>query len=114
MKEVKAKYPESQIVISKVAPTKDAMLDRKRKILNSHMMSKFANEKNISFISHENLYRRSDYLRDSVHPTLRGASVFAGNLGRHLHYMFWNKTTCLLYTSPSPRDLSTSRMPSSA
>ena len=23
-------------------------------------------------------------------------------------------TTCLLYTSPSPRDLSTSRMPSSA
>ena len=25
-----------------------------------------------------------------------------------------NKETCLLYTSPSPRDLSTSRMPSSA
>ena len=25
-----------------------------------------------------------------------------------------NNTTCLLYTSPSPRDLSTSRMPSSA
>ena len=25
-----------------------------------------------------------------------------------------NKSTCLLYTSPSPRDLSTSRMPSSA
>ena len=28
---------------------------------------------------------------------------------------FWdNQETCLLYTSPSPRDLSTSRMPSSA
>ena len=25
-----------------------------------------------------------------------------------------SSTTCLLYTSPSPRDLSTSRMPSSA
>ena len=25
-----------------------------------------------------------------------------------------NEETCLLYTSPSPRDLSTSRMPSSA
>ena len=25
-----------------------------------------------------------------------------------------DKNTCLLYTSPSPRDLSTSRMPSSA
>ena len=26
----------------------------------------------------------------------------------------WSSSTCLLYTSPSPRDLSTSRMPSSA
>ena len=26
----------------------------------------------------------------------------------------WGTRTCLLYTSPSPRDLSTSRMPSSA
>ena len=31
------------------------------------------------------------------------------NLGIHAH-----NDTCLLYTSPSPRDLSTSRMPSSA
>ena len=30
------------------------------------------------------------------------------------HYTFDDSTTCLLYTSPSPRDLSTSRMPSSA
>ena len=29
------------------------------------------------------------------------------------HIMTWNRL-CLLYTSPSPRDLSTSRMPSSA
>ena len=31
--------------------------------------------------------------------------------------IYWNPVTgyiCLLYTSPSPRDLSTSRMPSSA
>ena len=28
--------------------------------------------------------------------------------------MLWGMDTCLLYTSPSPRDLSTSRMPSSA
>ncbi len=27
---------------------------------------------------------------------------------------FWNKSTCLLYTSPSPRDRTRSRMPSSA
>ena len=29
-------------------------------------------------------------------------------------YMLESTTDCLLYTSPSPRDLSTSRMPSSA
>ena len=33
--------------------------------------------------------------------------------GKPLVY-FDNGATCLLYTSPSPRDLSTSRMPSSA
>ena len=39
----------------------------------------------------------------------------------HRNLLFWhevgkiqNDTICLLYTSPSPRDLSTSRMPSSA
>ena len=30
------------------------------------------------------------------------------------HFAFCRKENCLLYTSPSPRDLSTSRMPSSA
>ena len=44
-------------------------------------------------------------------------SVFAGMVG--LHIPKWKATftpcvDCLLYTSPSPRDLSTSRMPSSA
>ena len=36
---------------------------------------------------------------------LTGSNQFVGN---------WPGVTCLLYTSPSPRDLSTSRMPSSA
>ena len=30
------------------------------------------------------------------------------------HFLYDNQDICLLYTSPSPRDLSTSRMPSSA
>ena len=37
--------------------------------------------------------------------------------GRKILYVNWTYTkniVCLLYTSPSPRDLSTSRMPSSA
>ena len=36
---------------------------------------------------------------------------FIGMLKKVEHYITWG---CLLYTSPSPRDLSTSRMPSSA
>ena len=36
--------------------------------------------------------------------------VQANNTGRHVALI----VICLLYTSPSPRDLSTSRMPSSA
>ena len=36
------------------------------------------------------------------------------NLNKKLICFCVGSTTCLLYTSPSPRDLSTSRMPSSA
>ncbi len=34
--------------------------------------------------------------------------------GKKLHFVIVQDMDCLLYTSPSPRDLSTSRMPSSA
>ena len=53
-----------------------------------------------------------------------GHSVTEAADGHHAKYMFDHQTPdlacldvmmpCLLYTSPSPRDLSTSRMPSSA
>ena len=36
------------------------------------------------------------------------------NLSEFGDWTEWNYYPCLLYTSPSPRDLSTSRMPSSA
>ena len=39
-------------------------------------------------------------------------SIRSAKYGRNLFILY--STTCLLYTSPSPRDLSTSRMPSSA
>ena len=38
----------------------------------------------------------------------------AGAAGAHLNEAMHQALACLLYTSPSPRDLSTSRMPSSA
>ena len=41
-------------------------------------------------------------------------SAFISALALNPILYFYDTTTCLLYTSPSPRDLSTSRMPSSA
>ena len=41
-------------------------------------------------------------------------SLKTANFGKKFPERFFNVGICLLYTSPSPRDLSTSRMPSSA
>ena len=47
--------------------------------------------------------------------------IYGKNIGNSAHdeevadlFCLMKQLTCLLYTSPSPRDLSTSRMPSSA
>ena len=56
----------------------------------------------------------SDYAINNVTGV---AATFTGNvsIGGTLTYQdVSNIDACLLYTSPSPRDLSTSRMPSSA
>ena len=39
--------------------------------------------------------------------------VYGADVDRHLRHL-WECMGCLLYTSPSPRDKSSSRMPSSA
>ena len=49
-----------------------------------------------------------------------GKSTMAKDLAREIGYIYidsgamYRAVTCLLYTSPSPRDISGSRMPSSA
>ena len=53
----------------------------------------------------------SEVLRDQVLPSLLNADH---ERSRDEPEIAANIATCLLYTSPSPRDLSTSRMPSSA
>ena len=53
-----------------------------------------------------------------VFPLLLLVALIGGGLGianeKKLGFRFALSAACLLYTSPSPRDLSTSRMPSSA
>ena len=48
---------------------------------------------------------------DLLPPRFMSGHLFAFGEGAGNFVLFWS---CLLYTSPSPRDLSTSRMPSSA
>ena len=65
------------------------------------------------------------YSNENCGPTFGEKDLIIGNncakeatskseLGDMFEFTGSNPTTCLLYTSPSPRDLSTSRMPSSA
>ena len=47
-----------------------------------------------------------------LHPHPQFGGTMNNKVVYNLHYAFFN--ICLLYTSPSPRDISGSRMPSSA
>ena len=69
--------------------------------------------------------RGSEALGSSICRVLRGSEALGGSFVRVLRVgealggaqclrALSDRVGCLLYTSPSPRDLSTSRMPSSA
>ena len=53
-------------------------------------------------------------LTNNSNVTLSATDVHGIVLSKSLFHSSMNYQSCLLYTSPSPRDLSTSRMPSSA
>ena len=53
-----------------------------------------------------------DFSLSQVKPELE--KIFSQDCLVHMCFPFNDMQGCLLYTSPSPRDLSTSRMPSSA
>ena len=63
---------------------------------------------NMSHGSHEETAARHRIIREVEHEVKRPICILADLQGPKL------RVGCLLYTSPSPRDLSTSRMPSSA
>ena len=66
----------------------------------------------------------ADGIQDANEPGISGVTVQLTNDSDEIiattttdengNYIFGGLPACLLYTSPSPRDLSTSRMPSSA
>jgi len=56
------------------------------------------------------LIRGRGFAQSAIYGMLFGVAICAGVA----YWMYFAISSCLLYTSPSPRDLSTSRMPSSA
>ena len=52
--------------------------------------------------------------RSTIFPSFVGHTFAVHDGRRHVPVYVTEDMVCLLYTSPSPRDLSTSRMPSSA
>ena len=108
IKDLSTKSPQTKIV-SKIAPMKNAELEVKRKLFNAFNSSKLFDSKNISLVDHENLFTSKSVLSDGVHPTSRGASVLAGNVGRHLRDLFWTRPRSIRRRSSNylpPRGLS--------
>ena len=64
-------------------------------------------------VSHS-VTRASTLLFEKAEDLYRSDIRGYGRHGSEIHDALADMFTCLLYTSPSPRDLSTSRMPSSA
>ena len=79
---------------------KDSIIKNIKKLINAYQIL----EENI-FISEQNPYKLGGTIPDLL-PKARFKKIEK--------MVFSLANICLLYTSPSPRDLSTSRMPSSA
>ena len=71
-------------------------------------MSKF-NELNTAFNTDDDLIQ-PEVVEKKIEKVKEGVD----DIKKDYEYTRGNLYSCLLYTSPSPRDLSTSRMPSSA
>ena len=85
-------FPHAHIVCSKAIPARQHHLEAKRVVFNAHVFSDIpeGNIKNVSFVAYENV-KPFKHLMDDLHPSGQGASLVAGNLGRHLHNLFWER-----------------------
>lgn len=89
VKKISSSKPAMKIVISKLPTISDVKMRNKKEIFNALVFSELVEEKNISFVNHYNLPLHE--LRDGIHPTRRGSSILASNIGRHLHRLLWEK-----------------------
>jgi hypothetical protein len=101
VKEARKVAPHAQLVISRVPPVKsgrDTALQAKRDLFNAYVFARLMDEKNVTFLAHENLFASS--MRDSIHPNAKGASVLATNIGRYLESVLWKRPRRPAYRGP--------------
>ena len=82
--------------------------------IGRHLLRRLTNKNYLVTVVTRNLHTKGTVLRLGGNPgyvEIIEANIF--NEGK-LNDLFKDKDICLLYTSPSPRDISGSRMPSSA
>jgi hypothetical protein len=92
VKNLKDTFKNSRIVVNKVAPVRNMTLEKKRTVFNAHVFSHLYTEKDVSFVTNDNIGAFSSrHLYDGIHPTNQGAALLAGNVGRHVHSLFWER-----------------------
>ena len=79
--------------------------------IDTKIIPQFLSDEELDIL--ENHFLKTEDIHQNYNPGNFGGEVFSGTYYIIRYYEEKNKI-CLLYTSPSPRDLSTSRMPSSA
>ena len=98
----------------KVAIVMGSQSDFKTMKLSANILKKMGVRFETKIISAPRTPKRMYEFAENASKNNIGVIIAGAGGSAHLPGMISAITSCLLYTSPSPRDLSTSRMPSSA
>ena len=82
-------------------------------LIKQLLISPLSSNPEQEIVDNENQRYNYKRLNTNIHTLANALREIGIKKGDTIGVMAWD-TICLLYTSPSPRDLSTSRMPSSA
>ena len=87
--------PSVKVIVSKVAPTRSAEINKQRHVFNTKITNDFVDSgvQNIFAINHEHL--RPYDLYDQLHPNQRGDVKLAVHIGRVLWGLFWTESSRL-------------------
>ena len=87
VKTILTKNEKAHVIVSKATPTSRPDLTAKRELFNALCFAALHDSDRVTFVAHDN----TQIGDDGLHLTLRGASIVAGNTGRHVAGLFWQK-----------------------